>query len=99
MNVVKMPKYPCPFCKKNESTQFCDFVIDYTWTSMQDSKGRMIGARQITCDNQMCTDCLKKVSCMEFCPKCYELYEYVQKNHKRMPGRLMWDSIHGKTDE
>lgn len=98
MNVVQMPKYPCPFCKRNESTQFCDFIIDFMWTTMKDERGRMIGLQHVTCDNQMCKECMKKVSVLEFCPKCNELYEHIQKNHVRMPGMLMWDTVHGKVE-
>lgn len=93
--VLAMPKHPCPFCKKNESTQFCDFIIDYFWTSAKDEKGRMIGSTQATCDNQICQKCAVSGGGKDFCPSCAELYEYVKKNHKRMPGRLLAEKIFG----
>lgn len=72
--VVQMPKYPCPYCKKNESTQLCDFVIDYYWTSAKDERGRIIGSETETCNNQMCKECAKNVGGHEFCPTCYDLH-------------------------
>ena len=81
--ILIKPEHPCPFCGKNEATQLCDFVVDYIWTSMKDDHGRIMGAQHETCDNTMCTDCATKATAYEFCPTCTELYEYVQKNHKR----------------
>lgn len=49
--VAVMPKYPCTFCRKNEATQLCDFVVGYSWTSAKDERGRMIGRYHETCDN------------------------------------------------
>lgn len=84
MNVVNMPNNPCPFCKKNEATQLCDFIVDYYWTTAKDEKGRMMGAVNMTCDNQMCASCANNVASHEICPVCMKLYEHVKKNHKRV---------------
>lgn len=94
--VVKMPKYPCSFCKKNEATQFCDFVIGYGWTSAKE-KGRMIGGYHITCDNQICKECATSVpGGFDFCPSCNELLKLIEKKHDRRPGRLLLDITHGR---
>ncbi|MCY9513291.1 hypothetical protein [Paenibacillus apiarius] len=82
--IIKMPKYPCQFCKKREATQLCDFVVSYGWTSAKDEEGRMIGGYWGTCDNEMCKECANKLSGgFEFCPSCLELHKYVMKHHDR----------------
>ena len=79
-----MPENPCPFCGKNEATQLCDFVVDYsTMTFCKRGKGCEIKQVQHTCDNAICTECVTEVGGHEFCPTCTELYEYVRKHHKR----------------
>lgn len=95
MTVIQLPKYPCSFCKKNESTQFCDFVIDHWWTTAKDEKGHMIGSQDVTCDNQLCKECVTSVAGKEFCPSCNKLYEYVKKNHDKRKGRMMTDIVFG----
>jgi hypothetical protein len=98
VTIIKMPKYPCSFCKKKEATQFCDFVIDHWWTSAKDNKGRMIGRQEVTCDNQICKECLTNVVGLEYCPSCFKLYEYIQKNHDKRKGRMMGDITFGRFD-
>lgn len=78
--VVRMPENPCPFCKRNEVTQLCDFVVDYISTSHPKHFGRMT----LTCDNPICKECATSFSGHDFCPSCAPLYEYVQKNHKKV---------------
>lgn len=99
MNIVQMPKYPCSFCKKNEATQLCDFIIGYCWTSAKDEKGRMIGHYHETCDNQICKECAVNVSGFEFCPSCNELHKLVEQKHDKRKGRLLVDIAFGKFHE
>lgn len=94
--VLKMPKYPCSFCKKKEATQFCDFVIGYAWTSAKDEKGRMIGGHHLTCDNQICKECATTIGGFDFCPSCNELRKMIEEKHDRRPGRLMADIVFGR---
>jgi hypothetical protein len=96
---VSLPKYPCSFCKKNEATQLCDFVIGYYWTSAKDRRGRILGGQYQTCDNQMCKECSMNVNSFEFCPSCNELHQMVREKHDRRKGRLLIDSLFGKEDE
>ncbi|MCY9545176.1 hypothetical protein M5X02_31610, partial [Paenibacillus alvei] len=96
-NVVKMPKHPCPFCKKNDSTQLCDFVIGTAWTTVKDEKGHMIGSYYETCDNEMCKECASlQTGGYEYCPSCQKLHEYVQKNHVRRPRPMAVAQIMGR---
>ena len=81
--ILIMPENPCPFCGKNEATQLCDFVVDYTWTSLKDDHGIIMGSRTVTCDNAVCKECSTRIASHDICPTCAELYEYVRKNHKR----------------
>lgn len=60
--VARMPKYPCTFCRKNEATQLCEFVV-----------GRMIGSYHEKCDNVICKECATTLSGFEFSPSCNEL--------------------------
>ncbi|MDR6776291.1 RNA polymerase subunit RPABC4/transcription elongation factor Spt4 [Paenibacillus peoriae] len=96
--VFKMPKYPCPFCKKREATQLCDFIIDHFFTTAKDEKGRMIGMQHETCNNQMCTKCMTVYGGLEFCPSCSKLWKYIQDNHERKPGRLYYDTLFGRNN-
>ncbi|MED3932925.1 hypothetical protein [Priestia megaterium] len=90
-----MPKYPCSFCKVNEATQFCDFVVDYSWTTAKNEQGLMIGPQQHTCDNQICIECSIKVCGYDFCPSCNELRKMIKQKHDERKGRLMIDIISG----
>lgn len=94
--VTKMPKYPCTFCRRNEATQLCDFVIDYSWTSLKDEKGRMIGSHHITCYNAICKECATKVVGFEFCPSCNDLYKIIQKQHDKRTSRANIDIAFGR---
>ncbi|WP_226000918.1 hypothetical protein [Paenibacillus sp. BJ-4] len=94
--VFKMPKYPCAFCKKRESTQLCDFVIGYSWTSMKDERGRMIGGQHQTCNNGMCKECATNYAGFEFCPSCVQLYKLIQEKHDRRPNKFLADVVFGK---
>ncbi|MBY0052303.1 hypothetical protein ABE205_19430 [Brevibacillus agri] len=97
VEVLKMPKYPCSFCKKNEATQFCDFVIGYAWTSAKDEKGRMIGGYHETCDNEICKECATTVhGGFDFCPSCNKLREMIEKQHDKRGGRMMKDIVFGR---
>lgn len=96
--ILKIPKYPCPFCKKNEATQLCDFIIGYNWTSMKDDKGRMIGSHRQTCDNAICKECAVKVVGYEFCPSCNKLHQYVIKNHDRRKNKYLIDLAMGRLE-
>ncbi len=78
-NVIHIPENACPFCRKNEATQLCDFVVDYIWTTIPSRFGR----QTITCDNPMCKECATNVAGHEFCPVCKELYDYVRSHHER----------------
>lgn len=91
-NVIQLPKYPCPFCKRNEATQLCDFVVDYGWTTAKDDNGRMMGSYTITCDNEMCKECADNIGGHEFCPSCKKLYDYVKENHERRMRHVRWFS-------
>jgi len=64
--VAVMPKYPCTFCRKNEATQLCDFVVGYSWTSAKDERGRMIGRYHETCDNAICKECAQQSHGLSF---------------------------------
>ncbi|NGQ95029.1 hypothetical protein G3578_07495 [Brevibacillus sp. SYP-B805] len=89
VEVLKMPKYPCSFCKKKEATQFCDFVIGYAWTSAKE-KGKMIGGYHVTCDNEICKDCATTApGGFDFCPSCNELRRMIEEKHDKRPGKLM----------
>lgn len=87
--IVQMPEHPCSFCRKNEATQLCDFVVDYCWTTAKDKYGRMLGLQRETCDNQICKKCAVAVCGHELCPSCKKLYDYVRANHDRRMRRLM----------
>lgn len=100
MTVVQMPKYPCPFCKKNESTQLCDFVVDYGSTIFCSPRnGGIIPAHPETCDNQICKECAIQYNSHEFCPSCNELHKYIKKNHDKRLGRMMVDIALGNYEE
>lgn len=100
MNVLSMPKYPCSFCRKNEATQFCDFVIDYASTTFRSPRdGGIIPPHPTTCDNQLCKGCVIQYNGHEFCPSCNKLHQYIQVNHDRKPGRMMSDIVFGKFKE
>ncbi len=83
-DIIVMPEKPCPFCGKNEATQLCDFVVDYLWTTMKDQYGNMMGRITETCDNPVCKECSTKIAGHDICPSCKPLYDYVQKNHKKI---------------
>lgn len=88
-NVIKKPKYPCPFCKKEEATQLCDFVVGYAWTSRKDDKGRIIGGYPETCSNHMCKKCAYSLGIggYDFCPVCVKLDEHIKRNHRDVRNR------------
>jgi hypothetical protein len=94
--VARMPKYPCTFCRKNESTQLCDFVVGYSWTSAKDERGRMIGGHHETCDNAICKECATTVSGFEFCPSCNELHATIQKHHDKRRSKVNIDIAFGR---
>lgn len=97
MTVLQMPKYPCTFCKKNEATQLCDFVVNYAWTTMKNEKGRMIGSYHETCDNEICKECaVQMAGYYEFCPSCNELHKLIQRKHDKRRGRMMIDVAFGR---
>lgn len=98
-SVIQMPKYPCQFCKKNEATQLCDFVIDYFWTSVKDEWGKMIGKCRHTCDNEMCKECAIQVAGHEFCPSCAKLHKYVLQHHDRRPRPMMAATLYGRYEK
>lgn len=99
MNVVKLHKYPCSFCKKNAATQFCDFVIGYSWTSAKNEKGHMIGSYHLTCDNEICKECATSHAGFDFCPSCEKLHEMVQKKHDHRRGNMMIDIAMGRYED
>lgn len=99
MNIIKLPKYPCSFCKKNEATQLCDFVVGYAWTSMKDEKGRMIGRYHETCNNQICKSCATNHAGYDLCPSCNELYKLIQKKHDRRIGNFLIDLVSGRVSQ
>ena len=70
--VVSLPKHPCPFCRRNEATELCDFVD--IWTLHPGNFGIL---RQ-TCNNKMCKECATTVDGHEFCPDCAKLYEHIR---------------------
>lgn len=89
MTVVQMPKYPCSFCRRNEATQLCDFVIDYGGAIIFCGKdGGIEPPHPITCDNEICTECAVKYNGHEFCPSCAELHKLVLQNHDRRMRRM-----------
>jgi hypothetical protein len=94
--VQRMPKYPCTFCKKNEATQLCDFVVDYSWTSAKDQKCRMIGGYHETCDNAICKDCATNVSGFEFSPSYNMLHALIQKEHDKRKSKVSIDIAFGR---
>lgn len=97
MTVVTMPKYPCSFCKKNEATQFCDFVVDYAATLfLSPRNGGIMPPHPTTCDNQICKACAIQYNGHEFCPSCNTLHSYIRKHHDRRTGRMMADIVFGK---
>lgn len=94
MSVIHMPKYPCAFCTKNESTQFCDFVVDYCSTIFFSPRsGGIMPPHPETCDNQMCKSCAIPYNGHEFCPSCYKLHQYILSNHDKRKGRMMTDIV------
>lgn len=95
-NHIVLPKYPCSFCKKREATQFCDFVIGYSWTTAKDENGKMIGPQQKTCDNQICKECATNICGYDFCPSCNELRMLVERKHDKRRGGLMIDIVLGE---
>lgn len=76
--VINMPQNPCPFCRRNEATQLCDFVVDYVLTTHPKHFGRM----SLTCDNPMCKECATNVAGHEFYPVCEKLHAHVRSHHK-----------------
>ncbi|WP_139074812.1 hypothetical protein [Paenibacillus elgii] len=99
MTVHTMPKYPCSFCKKNEATQFCDFVVDYGGTIFFSGRGGGVEPPQkITCDNQICKGCVTEYNGHEFCPSCNKLHDYIRRNRDKRPGRMMADIVFGRFD-
>jgi hypothetical protein len=83
MTVIKMPDNPCPFCKRNEATQLCDFVVDYMGTIFFSPRdGGIMPPHPQTCDNQICKECAVKYNGHEFCPECKKIHEMVKRNRK-----------------
>ncbi|WP_052092214.1 hypothetical protein NYE80_24105 [Paenibacillus sp. FSL H7-0357] len=97
-NVAKMPKYPCTFCRRNEATQLCDFVVGYLWTSAKDQRGHMIGGHHETCDNGICKECATNVAGFEFCPSCNKLHAMIQKDHDKRRSKLNIDIAFGRVE-
>lgn len=97
MSIVQFHKYPCSFCKKNEATQLCDFVVDYSGTLFLSPRmGGIQPPQPDTCDNQICKECAFQYNGHEFCPSCKELHALVKKNHDKRRGNLMMDMAMGK---
>lgn len=94
MAIRKLPKYPCSFCRKNEATQFCDFVIGYTGATFY--RDGIEPPSHVTCDNQICKECAIDHAGHEFCPSCEELRKYVQNHHDKRPGMMMADIVLGR---
>jgi len=99
LSIHQLHKYPCSFCKKNAATQFCDFVIDYAWTSAKNEKRQMIGSHHITCDNQICKGCTTNHGGFEFCPSCEKLHQLIKEQHDRRKGRMMLDMVFDRYEQ
>lgn len=100
MAVIKMPKYPCSFCRKNEATQLCDFVVDYSNAIFFSGKdGGVMPPHPDTCDNEICKSCAIQYNGHEFCPSCEKLHQHIKRNHDKRKGWLKYDTLFGREEE
>lgn len=94
MSIQQFHKYPCSFCKKNEATQLCDFVVDYGAGILFSSRnGGHMPPHPETCDNQICKSCAIRYNGHEFCPSCDKLFKYIIANRDRRMNRLLTDKV------
>lgn len=98
---VQIYKYMCPFCRRREATQFCDFIVGYA-RMFASGKNGFVEDYHETCNVQMCKECANLVGGSEFCPDCNKLHGIVKAAYaKNSKGKLRMyiDSIYESSEE